>query len=266
MVYMTNQLFHTTTTYDYRLKHLYCQHFQRRLKRQPRSTMSHFTLNHTRTRERTPDYDTYYTRPLIRRNSGKHQRDITLSDDDDGHDDYPYSSNHKPSRALTLRNQPSQLERYNILSDRWDKRSDKDEERRRSYKYTSDRHYHTDNEEAEEREFRLKINATFGRPKSYSPHYHHSSHAHNYTHLSPQPDILHRRENRVDEAWECRERSKSRERISRRRTGFWGDVEAEKEKESEEESWSRYRRVNRTKTEEFRPLSGWRRNRIVFEN
>jgi hypothetical protein len=81
--------------------------------------MSYLHLTRTRTRERTPDHDNYYTRPLARRDSNKRRHSITLSDLDDA-DDYPYSTNQKPaklSRALTVRDQPSQLERYNIVRD-----------------------------------------------------------------------------------------------------------------------------------------------------
>lgn len=45
-----------------------------------------------------------------------------------------------------------------------------------------------------------------------------------------------------------------------RRDSVWDD----EEKDEEKESWSRYRRIKRTKTEEWRPLSGWRRERIVY--
>ncbi|KAH7402404.1 hypothetical protein BKA66DRAFT_564324 [Pyrenochaeta sp. MPI-SDFR-AT-0127] len=231
--------------------------------------MSYLHLTRTRTRERTPEYDTRYSRPLARRDSNKRQRHITLSDDeDDGHDDYPYSLSHKPaklSRALTIRNQPSQLERYNIWSDKRDTHSDDDDEERRSiyekrrtYKYTPHHHNHCDDNDKsdpDEREFRLKVKATFSKPKSPSYHHHHH---HGSTHLWPTSLFRTTREKWVDEDWETRERSTSRER---RRDSFWGDDE---EKDEEKESWSRYRRIKRTKTEEFRPLSGWRRERIVY--
>ncbi|CAO2657586.1 Nn.00g037120.m01.CDS01 [Neocucurbitaria sp. VM-36] len=232
--------------------------------------MSYLHLTRTRTRERTPEYDTQYYRPLVRRDSNKRQRTITLSDDeDDGHDDYPYSSSYKPSklsRALTIRNQPSQLERYNIWSDRRDKHSDDDEERRRgherrrTYKYASNRHSHSDDDDKcdpEEREFRLKVQATFSKPSLSSPSHHHHHHD---SHFWPGDVFRSSRERWSDEAWETRERSTSRERSSRRRDSVWGD----EEKDEEKESWSRYRRIKRTKTEEWRPLSGWRRERIVY--
>ncbi|EOA81551.1 hypothetical protein ACJQWK_10816 [Exserohilum turcicum] len=226
--------------------------------------MSYMHLTHTRARERTPDYEPHDSRPLVRRDTLKRDRTITLSDlDDDGYDDYPYPSNHPkfrgPSRALTIRDQPSQLERYNIWSS--DKRDD--DERRRSYetrhtyKY-ADRHYHTDEEDTDESAFRLKINSTFDRP---STSHHHHSHE---THLWPS-DAFRRRDKWVDEHWEARQRSTSRERSKVRRNGLWGDFE-EKERETQDERWSRYHRTSETKTEELRPLSGWRRSRIIRGN
>ncbi|KAF1841792.1 uncharacterized protein K460DRAFT_369806 [Cucurbitaria berberidis CBS 394.84] len=228
--------------------------------------MSYLHLTRTRTRERTPEYDTNYSRPIVRRDSNKRQRNITLSDDaDDGYDDYPYSSTQKAgklSRALTVRNQPTQLERYNIWRD---KHSDEDDERRRSYetrrtyKYAPDRHSYSDDEETcdpDEREFRLKVKATFSKPKPSPPSHHHHHHD---SHLWPA-DLFRSREKWSDEAWETRERSTSRDRSSRRRDSVWAD----EEKDEEKESWSRYRRIKRTKTEEWRPLSGWRRERIVY--
>jgi hypothetical protein len=225
--------------------------------------MSYLHLSRTRTRERSPSPP---LRPIIRRDT-KRARFITLSDDeDDGHDDYPYSSSHrpvKPSRALTIRDQPSQLERYNIWSDR-SKSEDREEEkvleRSRAYHHTHHHHRHDDDDDdclrsdPEEREFRLKLAAKFSAP---SAHHHH----HHESHVWPG-DMFRRKEKWVDEAWETRERSRSRSRSRENRGdsfwgegGFWGDSG----KESEEEKWSRYRKIKRTKTEEWRPLTGWRR-------
>lgn len=223
--------------------------------------MSYLHLTRTRARERTPDYESHDSRPLVRRDTLKRDRTITLSDlDDEGYDDYPYPSNHPkfkgPSRALTIRDQPSQLERYNIWSN--DKRDDDERrhsyETRHTYKY-SDRHHHTD-DEADERAFRLKFSATFDRP---STSYHHS----HETHLWPS-EAFRRRDKWTDEHWETRERSTSRERSRTRRNSFWGDFE--KEKETLGEKWSKYHRTSETHTEELRPLSGWRRNRIIRGN
>lgn len=224
-------------------------------------TMSYLHYNHTRTHERTPDYEPHHSRPAVRRDTDKHHHGLTLSDfDENGPDDYPYPSNHKSaklSRALTVHNQPSQLERYNIWSD--DKRNNEDDDRRRSYdmrrtyKY-SDKHYYTDDEETDDRAWRLKIHSTLDRPST--------SHHHSYgAHLWPG-DALRRSDRWIDEHWESRVRSTSRERSTKRRDSFRGDFE-EKEREVEAERWSRYHRTSGTKTEEIRPLSGWRRSRFI---
>lgn len=232
--------------------------------RQP--TMSYLHLTRTRTRERTPDHDNYYTRPLARRDSNKRRHSITLSDLDDA-DDYPYSTNQKPaklSRALTVRDQPSQLERYNIVRDNRHNHKDAGDddrlrsyESRRTYRY-SDR---PASSEPEDRDFHLSINAKFGRPHS-SHHHHHSSSL-----LSPTYDPFHRTDKWwVDERWESRERSTSRERSRTRRDSFWGDSYEEKERETEEERWRTYHRTagREVERESIRPLSGWRRKRIVM--
>ncbi|KAI4956321.1 hypothetical protein J4E91_000532 [Alternaria rosae] len=132
--------------------------------------MSYLHLTRTRTRERTPEYESYYSRPLVHHDSSKRRRSITLSDldDEDGHDDYPYSSNHKParpSRALTVRDQPLQLKRYNVWADNRRPQNDaEDENRRRSYetrrtyKYSSDR---AASSEPDDQDLHLSINANF---------------------------------------------------------------------------------------------------------
>ncbi|XP_014559288.1 hypothetical protein COCVIDRAFT_92394 [Bipolaris victoriae FI3] len=225
--------------------------------------MSYLHFSHTHARERTPEKEPYTGRPLLRRNTYKRDPSITLSDLDDGHDDYPYPANHKSNKissALTVRNRPSQLERYNILSN--DTRNNEDDERlysydrHRTYRY-SDRRHHSDDEDAEERALRLRISATLDRPSTS----YHNSHG---SHLWPS-ETLHRSDRWIDEAWETRERSLSRERTRVRRNSFWGGFE-EKETETQDERWSRYHRVSDTKTEEIRPLSGWRRRRIVGGN
>lgn len=64
------------------------------------------------------------------------------------------------------------------------------------------------------------------------------------------------RERCVSEDVEARERSRER----RRRERVWeDDVGIEAEAESEAVRWVRWRRVKRTRTEEWRPLAGWRR-------
>jgi hypothetical protein len=236
--------------------------------------MSYLHLTHTRTRERSPSPP---LRPIIRRDT-KRSRLITLSDDeDDGHDDYPYSLTHrpvKPSRALTIRNQPTQLERYNVWNDRnrsedRDIEEDKTYERSRLYRHTSRHHHHRDHSDddclrsdPEEREFRLKVAATFSRPRPVTSHHHHYE-----SYLHPV-DTFRREEKFVDEGWETRERSRSRSRskeYGRKDSfwgdgGFWGDCERKDDtRDSEDEKWSRYRKIKRTKTEEWKPLTGWRR-------
>jgi hypothetical protein len=178
----------------------------------------------------------------------------------------------KPSRALTIRDQPSQLERYNIWSDRHkseDREEDKTYERSRLYRHTSHHNHHDNSDDdflksdPEERNFRLKVAATFSRPRPITSHHHHHE-----SYLLPN-DVLRRKEKYVDEAWETRERSRSRSRSREtgRRDSFWGDggfwgdceVKRDENRESEDEKWSRYRKIKRTKTEEWRPLTGWRR-------
>jgi hypothetical protein len=251
--------------------------------------MSHFHLSRLRTSR--PEYPSYsyslFPPSLTRRDSNKRNRSITLSDDDDGHDDYPYSANHKPvrvSRALTvhkpiLREPSSQLERYNIWSD---SRRSLDEEKRPSYDSTRrvyryseiDGRVHSDNEDEEEREFRVKVNATFGRPNSPHPRRLSVSPVPSSRHTTTHLDVFRPKDTWVDEQWVTRERSRSisRERSRTRRDSFWADrplMIEEKERESEEEAWRSYSRVKRTKTdfdsEEWRPLSAWRRRRLVME-
>lgn len=227
--------------------------------------MTYFHLTRERTREHEPEYATLHTRPLARHQS-KISRHIVLSDDgDDGADDYPYSAAHRPSRALTLRNQPSEIERYNIWSDRYKDETDdftrRSLERIRTYKYSSPVHHHhyslSDNDDDEEREFRLKIKASIGRPKSSQHH----SHCDSDTRIL-STDLFRRKDKWVDEEWETRERSTSRER--HKRDSIWAGKDS---KDEEKEKESRYRRVERTRTEDvYRPLSGWRRSRIVFES
>ncbi|KAF2132273.1 hypothetical protein P153DRAFT_383162 [Dothidotthia symphoricarpi CBS 119687] len=213
------------------------------------------TRSRSRSNERTPIHTSNHTpthiaRPLVR-HSSKHN---LSSDSDDGYDDYPYAPNHKPSkpsRALTLRNEPSQLERYNIWSDR-----SKPADERHENDYQASLHHHHDRirdiddvDDEEERAFRLKVQASFSHTRPPSPP--------RTAHAWPGA-LFRRREKYVDEAFEARERTKS---PPRRRVSFWDDkkVDVGKEEDDEEEKWFRYRRVKRTRTQEWRPLSGWRR-------
>ncbi|KAJ4286439.1 hypothetical protein N0V90_013139 [Kalmusia sp. IMI 367209] len=208
------------------------------------------------TRERSPifdDEDLYYTRPLVRRNSKRARADLY---DDDEFDDYPYSNNKsKPSRALTIR-QPSQIEKYNV----WSRPSaskhgskyyskdtsddDNDQDRTVRYKYTTTRYSPVsrsrsddEDERDREREFRLKVKATFGRPKS--------SHSSERKAMAWSGDLFRRKEKWENEDWETRERE--------RRDSVFDD-------EPVREKTVRFRRIKRTRTDEWKPLSGWRRS------
>jgi hypothetical protein len=65
--------------------------------------------------------------------------------------------------------------------------------------------------------------------------------------------MLRRRERCVSEDYEARERSRERRYAE---SGWCGSEDLEGR---EEERVVRWRRVKRTKTDEWRPLSGWRR-------
>lgn len=169
------------------------------------------------------------------------------------------------------------MERYNIWSDRHKSEDREDDvfekerelEKVRTYRHSHFHRHHHDNDDhvddEEEKQFRLKVQATFSEPRH---HHHHRRH------LLPISASYIRKDRWVDENWETHERSRSRSRsrsreVELRRDSFWGDggfwgterVEKEKERDSEEEKdvWKRYRKIKRTKTEEWRPLSGWRR-------
>ncbi|KAJ4357508.1 uncharacterized protein N0V89_002084 [Didymosphaeria variabile] len=218
--------------------------------------MDSLYYRNSRVRERSPLFndneDFYSSRRLVRTNSKRARADLY---DDDEYDDYPYSHNQaKPSRALTIR-QPSQLEKYNVwsrpsssspkhTSSRYYKASeDEDDDRTVRYKYTTTRHSpgahsqsRSDEENDREREFRLKVKATFSRPKS--------SHSSERKAMAWSGDMFRRKEKWVDEDWETRERS--------RRDSIF-DEEPMKEKTV------RFHRVKRTRTDEWKPLSGFRR-------
>ncbi|KAF3045636.1 hypothetical protein E8E12_010866 [Didymella heteroderae] len=221
--------------------------------------MTSFTYHHTRTRsrsrERTPP-------PLPRRTSIKRQR-LFPSDSDDEYDDYPYSGAHRPLRALVTRNTPSQLERWNIWSaphreERCDSGTEDTSRSRRRASFAE----RDDVDEEEEREFRLRIarlrerETRLGRAPA---RYHAES---DDERASPRVwgAELFTRERCVSEEYEARERARSRSRERRRRERFWGDGEDEVvEREFDGERVVRYRRVKRTRTDEWRPLAGFRR-------
>ncbi|KAF2440527.1 hypothetical protein P171DRAFT_435317 [Karstenula rhodostoma CBS 690.94] len=217
-----------------------------------------FSIHSTRTRERSPlfaddhDDDYYSSRRLVRQDSKRARADLY----DDEYDDYPYSSNQtKPSRALAIR-QPSQLEKYNVwsrpsssspkhTSSKYYRQSlddEADDDRTVRYKYATTRYSpshppaHSDDDSDREREFRLKVKATFGRPKS--------SHSSERNASAWSADVFRRREKWVDEDYQARERE--------RRDSLF-------EEEPVREKSVRFRRVKRTRTEEWRPLSGFRR-------
>ncbi|KAF1974351.1 hypothetical protein BU23DRAFT_462039 [Bimuria novae-zelandiae CBS 107.79] len=205
--------------------------------------MTYLHYASSRTRERSPLFDddeAYYSaRRLVRTNSKRAYDDD--DDDDYDYDDYPYSTNYskskaKPSRALTIRQaQPSQLEKYNVWS-----RPTSSSPKHSSSKH-SHSHAHSDDEDEREREreFRLKIKASFGRPKS--------SHASEHKAMAWSSDIFRRKDKWVDEEWETRERERGRRNLI-------FDDEPVKEKSV------RFHRVKRTRTDEWKPLSGWRRS------
>ncbi|KAF3032276.1 hypothetical protein E8E11_002304 [Didymella keratinophila] len=134
--------------------------------------MSSFTYHHTRTRSRSRSLT---PPPLPRRTSFKRQRLFT-SDSDDEYDDYPYSGAHRPSRALVTRNNPSQLERWNVWSspdrevriERVDSGTEESRERERRHRRVSfaDR---DDVNADEERDFRLRIARLGERETRLSP-------------------------------------------------------------------------------------------------
>ena len=158
------------------------------------------------------------------------------------------------SRALAVREPPSQLERYNIWSDRRSKDFEEEDEKWRyertrntykpSHRYISDPE-EEGQEDAEDREYKLNLQATFSRPKLSSSSY-----------FSPTSFLRTKKEKRFDEDRETLEHSRSKE--YKYKPSFW-EVEQEKD---EEETWTRSRRrLKRTKTDEStRPLSGWRRD------
>lgn len=213
--------------------------------------MSTFTYHHTRTRarsrsrERTPP-------PLPRRPSLKRQR-LFPSDSDSEYDDYPYSGAHRPSRAL-VRTTPSQLERWNIWSspDRSARHDSGTEEataerRRRRVSFRD-----AEDVDDDEIAFRLRVARLRERERGEL--------------LSPLPPRwsadLFRRERCVSEEFEVRERARSQSRERRRREGLWGGEGDEVvERVFDDETVVRYRRVKRTRTrtDERRPLAGFRR-------
>jgi hypothetical protein len=219
------------------------------------------------TRERERDRERTSPPPLPRRTSFKRQRIFSSDDEDNIYDDYPYSGAHRPSRALVRRDQPSQLERWNIWSDsrkedreRCDSGAEDDERERRRHRRVS---FADEVNGDEERAFRLRIASLRERRLSPPPRRHHTESDDERVRPSVwSGELFRRRERCVSEDYESRERARSRSRERRRRESFWcddGDGEVEIEREFEGERVVRWRRVKRTRTDEWRPLAGFRR-------
>ncbi|KAF2641679.1 hypothetical protein P280DRAFT_282247 [Massarina eburnea CBS 473.64] len=221
--------------------------------------MSAFTYRASLSRERDTydDLDPYYTpRPLVRVISKRQHVDV-YSDDD--YDDYPYASNYRPSqpsRALAIR-QPSQLEKYNIWSDkdtyRYRSQTPPDDEDKHQdctirYKYTTVRPSHSRHhspvrsDPGEDHEYGMKVTATFTRPKSS----HGPSSSLTQKAMHWPGEIFKRREKYDDERCETKEKERGE--------AWWQDEEP-----AARETTVRYRRIKRTRTDEWKPLSGWRK-------
>jgi len=224
--------------------------------------MAHFHLTHSRTRERTSDYTTYCSNPPNCNHSDYPE------DPESGQDDYPYSYPHRPlriSRGLTNNHtQSSQLERFNVWPDKYmsyasspeDEQNSTSSEHRKPYTSCVHRHANnTDVYDPEERDFELKLRAEFSSGP-VSEFYRRRENRYEGARFW-SAESLRRREQWVADEWEeVRGRSVSRERE--------GGNSVRRSSEEREKSWSRYRRVKSTTTEEVVPLSG-RRKRIVFE-
>ncbi|KAF2651773.1 hypothetical protein K491DRAFT_81520 [Lophiostoma macrostomum CBS 122681] len=196
--------------------------------------MSYTGVRYVHERERSPysEDDRYYSRPSLLRRNSKRQR-VDMYDDED-YDDYPSTlvKPSKPSRALTIR-QPSQLEKYNVYNDR---HVDSEEDPRSTrYKYTQKRYVSRPSLSDDEREFRFKIKATFGRPKS----------SREDKPMSWSGEMFRRREKWEDYEWESREKERGDD--------FWEDDSWMKER------ITKGRKIKRTRTDEWKPLSGFRR-------
>lgn len=230
--------------------------------------MPDFAYYLSRERERDRTRTSTSPPPLPRRTSFKRRFLFSSDEEDDGHDDYPYSGAHRPSRALIPRNTPSQLERWNIWSDsrkseRCDSGAEEDEReklRRRTVSFSLPDELDAD----EETEFRLRI-ARLRERRSPQPalrRYHAESDDERVRPSAWSGEMFRRRERCVSEDYEARERARSRSRERRRRERIWcdgDDGEEVVEREFEGERVVRIRRVKRTRTDEWRPLNGFRR-------
>lgn len=114
----------------------------------------------------------------------------------------------------------------------------------------------------EEREFRLRIARLRERETRLSsppPRYRAESDDERVSPRVWSAELLRKsRERCVSEKYEARERAGSRSR-ERRRERVWGDGDEVVERQFDGERLVRYRRVKRMRTDEWRPLSGFRR-------
>jgi len=199
-----------------------------------------------RSRERSPYSleDDSWSGALVRRDTQIRSHDLY---DDDKYDDYPYppkakpAKPAKPSRALTIR-RPSQAESKNI----WSYSSSYDDAPRayeesydRKYKHLSKRYVsrpsHESDDDDKDNAYDIKIKATFRRPSSSK---------------LERPDFWHGDLFKRKEKWEVTDWERTRGREHARRDSLFDD-------EPRLESTTRYRQMKRTKTEEFKPLSGF---------
>lgn len=223
--------------------------------------MSSLRYHHTRTRshsrERTsPD-------PLLRRASLKRQRLFT-TDSDNEYDDYPYSGAHRPSRAIVTRNAPSQLERWNIWSsphreERRDSGTEETSHERRHRRVS----FADEFNEHEELDFRFRAARLRERETRLSPSTARIRAESDDERVRPSvwfAELRRRRERCVSEDFEARERARSRSRERRRRERLPGAADEHEivAEDIDEERVVRYRKVKKTRVDEWRPLSGWR--------
>ena len=215
--------------------------------------MAHVSYRSSRARDSSPpsenDKGYYWTQRLIRTNPKRAHLELY---DDDEHDDYPYSNNKaKASHALVVRQQ-SPLESYNIwpgpfssnpLDDipTHSEASDEDEGRVAWHRYTTGRHSplrYSHSYDEDEREFRFRVEATFGRRKP--------SYSQNSKDLVWRSDMVRRKNKWIEEEWEVTQRERRRHNSIFDEEPVKGDS-------------VRFRRMERTRTNEWKPLSGWKK-------
>lgn len=217
--------------------------------------MTYVSYRSSRTRDRSPLFDDnedyYSTRRLAHTNSKRARSELY---DDEEHDDYPYSNNRSmTSRAMAI-HQPFQLEKYNIWSRplslslqcgssiyRSDASDEEDRGRIVRYKTTDARHSpksYVHSYDENEREFHMKFKAMFARAKP--------SHSSELEDMAWSSDMVGRKKKWIDEEWEATQH----ERGGRDYAFDDGPVE---------EKSVRFRRVKRTRTDEWKPLSGWKK-------